>query len=214
VTRCRLRRLIHAALVTLVITTEATAQELSFKMTPAVIQQAIELAADEKVAARFLQSYVLQARTGVGSGPLIGHCSTPFSRVVVAAVAARRAGKALTVADVEPALVVPEFQILVLPQTAAYDSPSVRLENVLITSRATDLADSAIQPLRMASAVKRDYVIFGVPETDGGIVVAFPLNVVVAGKDVHAVFTEVVRAASGLMHCKDCVVPIPVSRIR
>jgi hypothetical protein len=40
----------------------------------------------------FLDAYVVQTRAGWGNGPLIGSFSTPFARVVHAALAARKKG--------------------------------------------------------------------------------------------------------------------------
>jgi len=39
--------------------------------------------------------------------------------IVFAGLVARKAGKALTPADIDPAIVVPELHVLVLPQRAA-----------------------------------------------------------------------------------------------
>jgi hypothetical protein len=38
----------------------------------------------------------------MGAGPMIGHFSTPFARVVLAALAARKDGKGLAIADLTP----------------------------------------------------------------------------------------------------------------
>jgi hypothetical protein len=71
-------------------------------MTPESVDEVIRLAADEKATSRLLDAYVVQTRAGWGNGPLIGSFSTPFARVVQAAVAARKKGNAFAPADVTP----------------------------------------------------------------------------------------------------------------
>ena len=73
-------------------------------MTPESVDEAIRLAADDKATARFLGAYVVQTRAGWGNGPLIGSFSTPFARVVQAALAARKKGSPFATADVTPDL--------------------------------------------------------------------------------------------------------------
>jgi hypothetical protein len=68
------------------------AQQVIVTMTPESVDEAIRLAADEKATAMFLDAYVVQTRAGWGNGPLIGSFSTPFARVVHAALAARKKG--------------------------------------------------------------------------------------------------------------------------
>jgi hypothetical protein len=66
------------------------AQQVVVAMTPESIDEAIQPAADEKATVKFLDAYVVQTRAGWGNGPLIGRFSTPFARVVQAALAAPR----------------------------------------------------------------------------------------------------------------------------
>ena len=60
-------------------------------------------------------------RAGWGNGPLIGSFSTPFARVVQAAVATRKKGSAFAPGNVTPDLIAPELHVIALAQTAATD---------------------------------------------------------------------------------------------
>ena len=94
-------------------------------MTPERVDEAIRLAADEKGTARLLDASVVQTRAGWGNGPLIGSFSTPFARIVQAAVAARKKGSAFAAGDVTRDLITPELHVIALAQPAATDDGMV-----------------------------------------------------------------------------------------
>jgi hypothetical protein len=75
--------------------------------------------------AKFLYAYVVQTRAGWGNGPLIGSFSTPFERVVQAAIAARKNGGPFATVDATPDLTAPELHGIALAQTAATDDWTV-----------------------------------------------------------------------------------------
>jgi hypothetical protein len=156
------RRLVIVTLVSLAAVANAgrtNAQQLLANLTPARIEEAIQLAGDDKATAKFVQSYVLQTRTGIGSGPLIGYVSTPFSRVVMAAVAARKAGRTFVASDVPADLLMPVLQILVLPQSAAYAAVPAVVEAVTVSPRSQDGADLTIRPIITAPAASEQYAL-------------------------------------------------------
>src|SRR5215204_3474990 len=128
---------------------ETAAQQVIVTMTPESVDEAIRLAADEKATARLLDAYVVQTRAGWGNGPLIGSFSTPFARVVQAALAARKKGSAFAAGDVTPDLIAPELHVIALAQTAASDDGMIAtvLSVVLGRRGSKDPAD-VIQPLR------------------------------------------------------------------
>jgi hypothetical protein len=125
------------------------AQQVIVTMTPESVDEAIRLAADEKATARFLDVYVVQTRAGWGNGPLIGSFSTPFARVVQAALAAPKKGNSFAPADVRPDLTAPEVHVIALAQAAATDDGMVAtvLSVVLARRGSKDPAD-VIQPLK------------------------------------------------------------------
>jgi hypothetical protein len=98
------RHLLNVIVLALFLATgrPGAAQQVVVAMTPERIDEAIQLAADEKATAKFLDAYVVQTRAGWGNGPLIGSFSTPFARVVQAALAARKKGNPFATADVTP----------------------------------------------------------------------------------------------------------------
>lgn len=203
------------AFVMIAIAFEAVAQELIVNPSPAQIEEAIRLAGDEKAASRFLQAYVVQSRSGMGTGPLLGYVSTPFSRVVLAARAARKEGKAFASADVTADLVAPELHVIVLAQTAAYDPLPARLETVVITSNAGAGSDARVEPLRMVAARKEDYAFFGLSSGgDPATVAVFPLTAATPGRSIRVTFTTVIRGSSALTNCKECAVPLGANRLR
>src|SRR6476620_5292564 len=85
----------------------AAAQQVVAPMTDRDISDALRLAEDDKAAMRFLASYDLQIRAGWGNGPFIGTFTTPFARVVRAALAAHKKGQRFAADDVTSDLVVP-----------------------------------------------------------------------------------------------------------
>jgi hypothetical protein len=150
----------------------------------------------------------------MGAGPLIGYASTPFSRIVLAALAARKAGTRLAAADVTPELLSSELHLLVLPQTAAYDQDRVALQEINIVSpSASGGPATVVGPIRMVGATRQDYVLYGIEPTDGATVASFPLSAVVVGSSLRVTFSGVARGSSPVTHCKECSVP-GVGRLR
>lgn len=192
----------------------ARGQQLLVNVTPVQIEEALQLASDEKAARKFLQSYVVQRHSGIGTGPLLGYFSTPFSRIVLAALAARKEGKDFASSDVSPELLVPELHVFVLSQTAAYDPVPARMEAVVIASRTSNDADAIVRPVRAVPASRQDYLLYGVTAGDGSTVAIFPLSAIGAGKNIRVIFSHVVRGSSAITNCKECAVPIGIARLR
>src|SRR5262245_16341793 len=110
-------------------------QEGPTALTPERIGEALALAADEPAAGKFLDGYNIQSRAGWGKGPLLGRFSTPFSRVVQAAVAAQKRGKPLTAADVSPELIAPELHVIAISQRTENLEDMARVRTVAVTAR-------------------------------------------------------------------------------
>jgi hypothetical protein len=150
------------------------AQQVIVTMTPESVDEAIRLAADEKSTARFLDAYVVQTRAGWGNGPLIGSFSTPFARVVQAALAARKRGSPFATADVTPDLTAPELHVIALAQNAATDDGMVAtvLSVVLARRESKDPAD-VIQPLKMTELTAQYQNLAGTAFKGTGVVAVF-----------------------------------------
>jgi hypothetical protein len=114
------KHLLAASIVALlgVATSGAAGQQIVMSVDQEQRAEAIRLAADAKMSARFLDAYGVQTRAGWGNGPLIGSFSTPFSRVVQAAAAARRRATPFGIEDIPLELLVPELHVVATSQRA------------------------------------------------------------------------------------------------
>ncbi len=204
-------------LLGLVLTTGETgrAQQVVVSMTPERVNEAIRLAADEKAAARFLDAYVVQTRAGWGNGPLIGDFSTPFARVVQAAVAARRKEMPFYDSDVTADLISPELHVIALTQTAATDDgKAATVVSVTLARRGSKDPTDVIQPLKTTGLTAQYQSLTGTIPKGAGVVAVFPLSALGADSEIRVLFDRTARGVSGLATCRECAVPVNMSRVR
>jgi len=207
------RRAPLLALFVVVVQSAALAQGLVSTMTPARIDEAIQLAGDEQLARRFLENYVLQSRAGWGSGPRIGVFTTPFSRVVRAALEARQHGKVLTAVDVPPELLAPELDVIATSQKSASDDTVVEVFSIQLVALA-GAVPQVLEPLRK-SVLSREYQkAHAISVTDAGVVAVFALTSLPRQPVVRVIFEHPARAESGLGRCQQCDVALNLGRIR
>jgi hypothetical protein len=191
------------------------AQQLVTTMTPETIDEAIRLAGAEKATARFLEAYVVQTRAGWGYGPPIGSFSTPFARVVQAAVAARKRGSPFTPADVTPDLIAPELHVIALAQPAATDEGlAATVLSVTLGRRGSKDLTDAVQPVQTTALTAAYQNLTGTTLKGTGIVAVFPLSALGAGSEIHVVFDRAARGLSRPATCRECTVPMDLSRVR
>ena len=203
------RRLI-CALIASAAAAVVSARQIVMTMTPAQIEEAIRLANDEKAARAFLLNYVVQARSGMGTGPLLGYVSTPFARVVRAALVARAKGTAFDAADVTSDLISPQLDVLVLNQSAAYSDLNATVQSVSIT-----VGNQAIEPESTKAATPVQYRLFGLKEeSERGIVAVFPLEAATSGNTIRVTYSQVVRGSSAITNCQSCSAPFFSARLR
>lgn len=197
-------------------TGEATAaQQVIVTMTPESVDEAIRLAADEKASARFLDAYVVQTRAGWGNGPLIGSFSTPFSRVVQAALAARKKGSSFSPADVSPDLTALELHVIALAQTAATDDGMLAtVLSVVFARRGSKDPGDVIQPLRTTELTAQYQNPAGTAFKGTGVVAVFPLSALVPNSEIRVVFDRTARGFSALSMCRECTVPVSPNRLK
>jgi hypothetical protein len=201
------------AVFTLRVTAEP--QQIVLAMTPERIEEAIRLAADDKAAVRFLDAYVLQPRAGWGNGPLIGRFSTPFARLVQAALSARKRGSAFTSGDVTPDLIAPQLHIVATAQkTPADDTLVATVQSVVLAPRGGKDPVGVIEPLRTVELTTDYQNLTGTTFTGAGIVAIFPLTALTASSEIRVVFDRTARGSSALSNCRECVVPLSLARIR
>ena len=191
------------------------AQQVIGSMTPERIEEAIQLAADEKAARKFLDVYAVQTHSGWGNGPLIGRFTTPFARVVLAALAARKEDKGFTATDVTPDLIAPELHVIATSQVAfANDTVLAAVQAVFVTPRGGKSPADAVKPVRTTELTKEYATSIGSLADTQGIVAVFPLTVVTIDNDLHVVFDRPARGSSAVATCKDCVMSFPINKIR
>jgi hypothetical protein len=179
------------------------------------IQEALELAADDKAAHKLLESYVVQSRAGWGNGPLIGSFSTPFARVIQAALAARKLGKPFTIADVTPDVIVPELHVIATAQDPALDAPDIAaVQSVVVAARGNKNPGDAIQPVKTTELTNEYQTMYGLALREPGVVAVFPLNVLSANNEIRVVFDRIAKGSSAAAMCRECVVPFPIRNIR
>ena len=191
----------------------ASAQQLVTEMSSKNVEAALQLAGDEKMARRFLSMYVVQSRAGWGNGPLLGSFSTPFARVVEAALAARKTGKPLAPSDVTSEMFAPELHVIAMSQQAALDDASVAaVQSIAIVDRGNSNSGAASQSLRQVEQEYKDR--YGIESVQRGVIAVFPLSVLKAGREIRVSFDKIAKASNALAACKDCVVTLPNKGIR
>ena len=206
--------------VTLSLCVLSANQELSEALSDVQINDALRLAQDDRAGQALLSSYTLQTRTGVGTGPLIGRLSTPFSRVALAAVAARKDGHTLTRDDVPAEILRAEILVIATPQPAA-NSDAGLLANprdVAIGKRDGNDVSDVLLPLRVRSATSEERRLYDLRLLPGVIVASFSQDALAPLFDtrsfnfvVRVSFDRVAKGSTPLTGCKDCFVPISPS---
>jgi hypothetical protein len=199
-----------AALLT--VPTLADSQQV-LALNPEAVDEAIQLAADDKAVNLFLERYIVQTRAGWGDGPLIGRFSTPFARVVQVALAARKRGEVFTAASVAPELLAPELHVVAMTQKALSmnDDGVATVQSVVLGSR--EKPNDLVPPLKTIALTAEYQKTYGTTLTGPGVVAIFPLAALTAHPEIHVAFDRIARGSPSAM-CFECVVPINLSRIR
>jgi hypothetical protein len=196
-------------------TQPGAAQQLVTLMDTKHVEEAFRLAADEKAAARFLDAYVVQTRAGWGNGPLIGTFSTPFSRVVQAAVAARRKATPFGASDVPSELLAQELHVVATAQKGWPDDTMIAtVQSVVLTMPGTTGPPSIVQPQRTEELTAEYRALYGIPSTEPGVVAIFPLTALTSGTVIRVTFDRPARGFTGLSMCRECVIPVDLRRVR
>ena len=181
---------------------------------PTQLEDARRVAADENAAQRLLDQYVLQTRTGSGSGPRLGWLSTPFSRVVVYHRDARKAGQTPTSTDVPTEILLPEVLVIATSQPAAdTDNAFANVQEIAIGKRVDSGFVDLFLPLRVRQPTARERQLYDLDRT--ATVAVFDLDALAPLFDaqvpnvvVRVSFDRVAKGTSPPMACKDCVVPV------
>jgi hypothetical protein len=186
-------------------------------LTSQTMSDARELAADAEAAGVFLAKYRIQSHAGWGDGPPIGFFSTPFSRVVQAAIAARKRGATFAVEDMSPMLLEPQIHVVALSQPALVigdDKAVASVLSVTLAIRGSRNPTDVIKPVKTL-ALGEDYEnLFGIKAERGGVLAVFPLASMIPGMEIRVEFDRIARAPSPSSMCRQCAVPLNVVRIR
>ena len=193
----------------------AEAQEALVSLTPGRVDEPIQLAADDKAARRFLDSYVLQSRAGWGSGPLLGAFSTPYARIVQAALVARAQKKSFTASDVTPDLLVPELHVIVASDVAGIDD-TVRAtaRSVFIVPRGGANGTDRIDSLKTTPLSQEYRERYGVAVAGAGVVAVFPLSAISPTNAIVVTLDRTAKGSSALSTCQNCAVLFDMAKLR
>jgi hypothetical protein len=193
----------------------AAAQQVVAPITGRDISDALRLAEDDKAAMRFLVSYDLQIRAGWGNGPFIGTFTTPFARVVRAALAAHKKGQTFGVDEVTSDLVLPELDVVAYSQPSAYDQPlAAEVFSVALAPRGSRDLGAVIQPLRKEELTAEYVDRYGLESAGPGVIAIFPLAAFRGDLEVRVLFDRTAKGSSPLANCRECIVPIDMRKIR
>jgi len=193
----------------------ATAQQIAAPITDRDISDALRLAEDEKAAMRVLTSYDLQTRAGWGNGPFIGTLTTPFARVLRAALAARRKGQTFAENDPTSDLVLPELHVIAYSQKSAYDQPlAAEPFSVALAPRGSRDPAAIIQPLRKEELTAEYVDRYGLESSGPAVIAIFPVAALRGEMEVRVLFDRPAKGSSPLANCRECIVPIDMTKIR
>jgi hypothetical protein len=179
------------------------------------VEEAIRLATDETAAHRFLDAFVIQSRAGWGNGPRLGVVTTPFARVVQTTLLTRKQGLTLTARDVSLDLIGPELHVVIVAQPAALgdlEPASVR-SVAMVGGRGVNPGD-VVLPTKTDDLTDEYRRLTGTSLKGAGIVARFPLDTLTTGVAVRVVFDRMAQGASPSSMCRECTVPLNVSRMK
>jgi hypothetical protein len=193
----------------------AAAQQAAAPITDRDVSDALRLAEDEKAAMRVLTSYDLQTRAGWGTGPYIGTLTTPFARVLRAALVAHRKGQTFAATDLTPDLVLPELHVIAYAQKSAYDQPlAAEPFSVALAPRGSRDPAATVQPVRKEELTAEYVDRYGLESAGPGAIAIFPLTALRGEMEVRVLFDRAAKGSSPLANCRECIVPIDMRKIR
>jgi hypothetical protein len=182
---------------------------------PDGIRDALRLASDETAARKVLGSYVIWTRAGWGDGPLIGSFSTPFSRVVRAALKARASGRTLTAADIPPSLLAPEVQVIAMSQLAnGTDLERSRVQRIVFVQRGHSGDEEVIEPLKVVPFTQHGVDAVVGPLTNAAVIATFPLDALAAATEIRVQFDRAAVGSTAMSMCQTCVMRLESETIR
>jgi hypothetical protein len=204
-----------AALCVVCLCAAVIAREPAAALSDTEIDAALRMASDESAAAAFLNTYRLQAHSGTDRGPMLGWLSTPFSRTVLAGLAARKGGQTIGRHDIAADPFFSEFVVIATPQPAADSRAVANITEIAVETRVGTEVTDTLLPMRMRPATVLEQKLHGMESVADAVVAVFSLDAVAPmfeGRDPHVVvrvtFDKAAKGPTPLTACKDCLVSI------
>ena len=204
-----------AAVCTVLSAAGPIAWERPVSLPDAQIEAALRIASDDQAARAFLDMHRLQTRNGGEAGPVLGWLSTPFSRIVLAGLAARKAGHTLTRDEVSADPLSSELVVIAAPQPAAAANTLAHVTEIAVETRAGTEVTDVLLPMRMRPATAQERTLHGMETAGEAVVAVFSLEAIapiLEARDAHVVvrvtFDKVTKGSTPLTACQDCVVAI------
>lgn len=189
------------AVATILIASPAYAQ-VAAEMTPELIRQAI---ADGKGDG----CYGLRAGKGFIGTAMVGCFSTPYSRVVSAAQAAKKKYKTFTEADVTPELVA-AGELHIHGFAINPDGPGMaNVETIVITPKGSKDKSKAIQPTKATETTSEFKNQMGASFEGRSMTAVFPLDVLTEDHEIHIVYDSLIGKPAW---CDDCKAGIKLGK--
>ena len=192
------------------------AQERAVPLSDAQIDAALRIASDDAATKAFLATHRLRAGGNVEDGPTLGWISTPFSRVVLSGVAARRAGHGLTRDDVSIDPLRSELAVIATPQPAAAATTTLaQITEIAVETRVGAVVTDMLLPMRMRPATLEERTLHGIESVKGTVVAVFSIDAVAPMLEarnpnvvVRVTFDTATRGRTPLTACRDCLATI------
>lgn len=174
------------------------------EMTPALIEQAIK---DNKAEGCY------PVGRGIGGSPY-GCFTTPYSRVVLAATAARKKYKPFTAADVTPEMLEPVLRVIVAPRPMPGDRPGVvNVEAVVVMPKGSKNASDAIHPTKAETTTDEFKNLMGAEFEGRGLIATFPFSVLSPANEFRFIF-DGPACAGGWAPKSECAAKIEADKVR
>ena len=184
----------------------AASAQLVTDMTPERIEEAISQAKKAETC------YPLQWGGGKVFGMSVrgnefGCFTTPYSRVVQAAQAARKKYKQFTAADVTPDLIASEIHVFAFPQTMGkHGEHIVNVTAAVVMPVKSKDRSVAIQPVRTSGLTTEYKNLLGATWEGSGLLAVFPLSVLSESNEVRLVYDDKIGSCGGFSGKDECAV--------
>ena len=208
---------VAALLIVLALSGTAAGSQVVTEMTPERVREAIALA--DSRGPNALPSggfYPMEPNVVVGGGEVYGNFTTPFSRVFIEAVEARKLHRKFTESDVTPDLIAPELRVYT-PAICRYKggpdcSDLANVASVVIMPHGSKDRGQTIQPSRTEPVPVNYQDLFGGRWSGHAVVSTFDLSALTEANEVRILYDKKVGNYVGAK--SDSVFRFKLSKIR